>query len=102
MATVTDATPGSATAPTGTVSFANSGGTFSAASCTLGSASTNPTTGAVSTNCTVSFTPTTSGPHTIMATYGGELTHDGSHGGTVVAATTPLGPARTSVTWLPA
>src|SRR5437879_6093706 len=49
-ATVTDATPGSASAPTGTVGFTNSGGTFSASSCTLGSASTNPTTGAVSTD----------------------------------------------------
>src|SRR3989442_6157729 len=56
-ATVTDATPGSASAPTGTVGFTNSGGTFSASSCTLGSASTNPTTGAVSTSCAVSFTP---------------------------------------------
>src|SRR5439155_1159466 len=55
-ATVTDATPGSASAPTGTVGFTNSGGTFSASSCTLGSASTNPTTGAVSTSCAVSFT----------------------------------------------
>src|SRR3989454_753135 len=62
-ATVTDATPGSASAPTGTVGFTNSGGTFSASSCTLGSASTNPTTGAVSTSCAVSFTPTASGLH---------------------------------------
>src|SRR2546427_7246602 len=62
-ATATDATPVVATAPTVTVSFANSGGTFSASSCTLGNANTNPTTGAVSTSCAVSFTPTASGLH---------------------------------------
>src|SRR5256886_16058834 len=47
-AAVTDATPAGATAPTGTVSFANSGGTVSRPSFTLGNANTNPTTGAAS------------------------------------------------------
>src|SRR2546426_8494279 len=36
--------------------------------------------GAVSTSCAVSFTPTASGLHTITATYGGDTTHDGSSG----------------------
>src|SRR3989442_982355 len=74
-ATVTDATPGSASAPTGTVGFTNSGGTFSASSCTLGSASTNPTTGAVSTSCAVSFTPNAVAIHTITASYSGDTTN---------------------------
>src|SRR2546422_601538 len=56
-ATVTDATPGSSRAPTAALHFTNHVGTFSASGCTLGSASTNPTTGAVSTSCAVSFTP---------------------------------------------
>src|SRR2546422_5626702 len=37
-----------------------------------------------STSCAVSFTPTASGLHTITATYGGDTTHDGSSGTTVV------------------
>src|SRR3989441_9712355 len=85
-ATVTDATPGSASAPTGTVGFTNSGGTFSASSCTLGSASTNPTTGAVSTSCAVSFTPNAVAIHTITASYSGDTTHAMSSGTTVVTA----------------
>src|SRR2546425_6445477 len=79
-ATVTDATPGSASAPTGTVGFTNSGGTFSASSCTIGSASTNPTTGAVSTSCAVSFTPNAVAIHTITASYSGDTTHAMSSG----------------------
>src|SRR3989442_1766247 len=87
-ATVTDATPGSASAPTGTVGFTNSGGTFSASSCTLGSASTNPTTGAVSTSCAVSFTPNAVAIHTITASYSRDTTHAMSSGTTVVTALT--------------
>src|SRR2546428_805184 len=85
---ITDATPGSASAPTGTVGFTNSGGTFSASSCTLGSASTNPTTGAVSTSCAVSFTPNAVAIHTITASYSGDTTHAMSSGTTVVTALT--------------
>src|SRR3989442_186672 len=87
-ATVTDATPGSASAPTGTVGFTNSGGTFSASSCTLGSASTNPTTIAVSTSCTPSITPNPIAIHTITASYSGDTTHAMSSGTTVVTALT--------------
>src|SRR5437879_10642786 len=80
--------PDLATAPTGTVSFTNSGGTFSASSCTLGSASTDSTTGAVSTRCAVSFTPNAVGTHTITASYSGDTTHATSSGTTVVTALT--------------
>src|SRR5437667_2801204 len=93
--TATDATPGSASAPTGTVGFTNSGGTFSASSCTLGSASTNPTTGAVSTSCAVSFTPNAVAIHTITASYSGDTTHAMSSGTTVVTATTVVSPQTT-------
>src|SRR5438552_9558478 len=92
-ATVTDTTPGVATTPTGTVSFTNSGGTFSAASCTLSG------TGS-SASCSVTFTPNASGAHTITATYGGDATHDGSSGTTVVTATKH--PTTTSVSCTPA
>src|SRR5437667_390164 len=86
--TATDATPGSASAPTGTVGFTNSGGTFSASSCTLGSASTNPTTGAVSTRCATSFNPNDIAIHSITASYSGDTTHAMSSGTTVVTALT--------------
>src|SRR5437016_4749327 len=92
-ATVTDTGPGTAITPTGTVSFANSGGTFSAASCTLSG------TGS-SASCSVTFTPNASGAHTITATYGGDATHDGSSGTTVVTATKH--PTTTSVSCTPA
>src|SRR2546422_573809 len=68
-ATVTDATPGSASTPTGSTAFTTTGRTFSSSSCTLGSASTNPTTGAVSTSCAVSFTPNAVAIHTITASF---------------------------------
>src|SRR5438876_1065870 len=56
--------------------------------CTLGSASTNPTTGAVSTSCAVSFTPNAVAIHTITASYSGDTTHAMSSGTTVVTALT--------------
>src|SRR5207253_1828589 len=83
--TVTDATPGSATAPTGTVSFTADVGSSAIASCTLGGATTD-SAGEVSTSCSVSYTPTAVGPHTITASYSGDTTHDGSSGATVVTA----------------
>src|SRR5206468_2484313 len=58
------------------------------ASCTLGGASTDPLTGAVSTSCAVSYTPTVVGPHTITASYGGDASHLGSSGAFVVTALT--------------
>src|SRR5206468_2978447 len=74
-ATVTDSTPISATAPSGTVSFTADVASSAFASCTLGGATTNSLTGAVSTSCTVSYTPTAVGPHTITASYSGDTTH---------------------------
>src|SRR2546426_52782 len=84
-ATVTDSTPTSATAPSGTVSFSQD--TDSAfASCSLGSPSTNATTGAVSTSCAVTYTPSTVGIHLITASYGGDTSHLSSSGTTTVTA----------------
>src|SRR5207245_9874804 len=73
-ATVTDATLGSATAPTGTVSFTADLASSAFASCTLAGA-TPDSAGAVSTSCTVSYTPTAAGPHTITASYSGDASH---------------------------
>src|SRR5947209_2927293 len=87
-ATVTDATPGSASAPTGTVGFTNSGGTFSASSCTLGSRSEEPRAGTVSTSCADIFPPNAVAIHTITAWYSGDTTHAMSSGTTVVTALT--------------
>jgi hypothetical protein len=74
-ATVSDTSPGSATAPTGTVSFSSSGrGIFSATHCTLSGTGT-------SASCTVTFHPLIPlNGQTITATYGGDSTHQGSTG----------------------
>src|SRR2546430_5560720 len=85
-ATVTDSTPTSASAPSGTVSFTADVSSSAFASCTLGGASTNTLTMAVSTSCAVSYTPTVVGPHTITASYGGDASHLGSSGAFVVTA----------------
>src|SRR5207253_2256709 len=84
-ATVTDSTPLSATAPSGTVSFTADLASSAFASCTLGGATTN-SAGAVSTSCSVSYTPTAVGPHTLTASYGGDTTHLSSAGSFVVTA----------------
>jgi YVTN family beta-propeller protein len=78
-ATVKDTSPGSATRPTGTVSFSSSGrGVFSATHCTLSGTGT-------SASCTVIFQPLPSVPsnsQTITASYGGDSTHQSSTGST--------------------
>jgi hypothetical protein len=78
-ATVSDTSPGSATAPTGTVSFSSSGrGIFSATHCTLSGTGT-------SASCTVTFQPLASIPpnsQTVTASYGGDSTHQSSTGST--------------------
>src|SRR2546422_1054390 len=85
-ATVTDSTPTSASAPSGTVSFTADLASSAFASCTLGGASTDPLTGAVSTSCAVSYTPMAVGPHTITASYSGDASHLSSSGAFVVTA----------------
>ncbi|MFL5798727.1 MAG: hypothetical protein ACJ77A_12450, partial [Actinomycetota bacterium] len=73
-ATVTDNAAGGALTPTGTVIFSsNLAGTFSSpgTTCTLSGSGATAT-------CSVVFTPTASGSHTITATYGGSATHLGS------------------------
>src|SRR2546426_320312 len=75
-ATVFDASAGTKSPPSGTVSWASSGsGTFSSTTCML-------TAG----QCSVSYTPTAigSGIHTITADYGGDSTHAPSSGTTTV------------------
>src|SRR2546422_7329623 len=99
-ATVTDASPGTASRPTGWGGFWSRGVSSSASSCTLGSASTNPTTGAVSTSCAVSFTPNAVAIHTITASYSGDTTHAMSSGTTVVTALTHA--TTTAVNCMPA
>jgi YVTN family beta-propeller protein len=78
-ATVTDTSPGSATAPTGTVSFSSSGrGVFSAAHCTVSGSGT-------SASCTVDYHRPAGVPfkaQTITASYSGDSTHQGSTGST--------------------
>src|SRR5205823_1355712 len=74
-ATVTDSTPLSATAPTGTVSFTADVASSAFASCTLGGASTNSLTPTLRTSYPVSYTPTAVGPHTITASYSGDASH---------------------------
>src|SRR3989454_3121833 len=66
-ATITDSSPGTTTAPTGTVSFTTSGtatGAVSPTSCVLASGS-----------CSVTFTATLSGTATVTGTYGGDTIH---------------------------
>src|SRR5207247_306893 len=85
-ATVTDSTPTSASAPSGTVSFTADLASNACTGSTRGGASTNPLTVAVSSSCAVSYTPTVVGPHTITASYGGDASHLGSSGAFVVTA----------------
>jgi hypothetical protein len=59
------------------VSFSADSGIFvSGASCTLDG------TG----RCSVTYTPTTLGPHTLTGSYGGDAKHGGSSGNTSVTA----------------
>lgn len=73
-ATVTD-TGGTVMTPiTGAVTFTTSGsGSFTGNPCTLSGAG-NPA------SCSVTFTPTSAGTHTITGSYGGDANHTGSSG----------------------
>ena len=76
-ATVSDTSPGSATAPSGTVSFTSSGpGVFSATQCTL-------SVGDTLASCSVYYATPAGVPmrgQTITASYGGDSTQQGSAG----------------------
>ena len=73
--TVTDTSGGTASIPTGTVTFTSSGaGSLSSSLCTLSGTTSN------SASCTVSYTPTGSGTHMITVTYNGDTTHSASSG----------------------
>jgi len=86
-ATVTDSSPGTPTTPTGSVGFTSSGpGTFSPLSCALTSGS-----------CSVIFTPTSTGSHTITGSYGGDSKHSTSSGTFLLTVTTPADVAVTVI-----
>ncbi len=77
---------GIVTSPTGTVTFAlrsdsTASGSFSASSCGLLAGSTAGTS-----SCSVSFTPSSAGAATMVATYDGDLNHSGSSGGASLTA----------------
>jgi len=74
--TVSDVSPGTTNTPSGTVSFvSNSTGTFNPSGCILTAAAT---IGVAS--CSVPYTPTVAGRHTITGSYGGDSAHVGSIG----------------------
>src|SRR5439155_3812930 len=78
-ASVSDIDLGIQTTPTGNVSFSSSGtGTFSSSSCTLAGSGS-------AASCSVSYTSTGLGGSPITATYGGDATHAGSSGFTLIA-----------------
>jgi len=93
-AVVTDTASGTKSAPTGDVNFTADGGVAPFGVCGL---IPSGTTGTAS--CSVPFTSTKAGTHTITASYGGDLTHSASTGSTTVAITP--GPP-TLVTLVPA
>jgi hypothetical protein len=82
--TVNDTSGGTASGPTGNVSFtSNAGGSFSdGGSCTLGASGTSGVS-----SCQVTYTPTTvgSGSHTITAAYAGDATHASSQSTTGIS-----------------
>ena len=74
-ATVTDTAGAGATTPTGTVSFTTDSGTFGGSgNCTLDA------TG----RCSVTYTPTVVGAHTITSSYKGDSVHAVSSGSATV------------------
>src|SRR5207249_3817223 len=79
---------------TGTVNFFADGATTAFASCSLTG------TGQVQT-CAVSYTTTTVGPHTIVATYEGDATHESSSSATAAAVTVTKHPTVTTVSCNP-
>ena len=96
-ATVTDIDVGTASTPTGGVSFgSNSTGTFApATSCSLVASAT---TGISS--CQVTYTPITSGHHLLSATYAGDPSHSGSSNSFNLGIT-PKAPTTTSISCSP-
>src|SRR5437773_1837788 len=85
-ATLHTSTSSSSSAPICTASFTADVASSAFASCTLGGASTDPLTGAVSTSCEIGSAPCRESAHTITASYGGDASHLGSSGAFVVTA----------------
>jgi hypothetical protein len=76
-AIVDDADSGTKQAPTGSISFSDTGSSTGKLSCTLAADGI-----AGESKCAATITPTTSGTPTIRADFGGEATHSASHGST--------------------
>jgi phospholipase C len=86
-ATVTDTDSGTQTTPTGTVSFSTSGsGSFS----NSGICSLTRTYFTNAAHCTVTYTSTAVGSHTLTALYGGDDAHDTSSGASALTVTSPI------------
>ena len=85
-ATVTDTAAGAPITPDGAVSWFSGGeveeDVFSDDACTLAGSAATAT-------CSVTYTPSTAGAHTIGATYGGLAIHGTSSGGAQVTVTSP-------------
>src|SRR3989475_9377636 len=77
-ATVADSLRPASSGPSGRSSFTADVSSSAFASCTLGGASTDPLTGAVSSSCTVSYTPTVVGAHHTTAIHGDAASQPGS------------------------
>ena len=85
-ATVTDASAGAASPPTGTVTWSTTGtGTFSTSSCTLAAVPASST----ASTCSTSYTPSIAGSHPVTGSFGGDAGHDASGGTTTVTAQSP-------------
>jgi len=91
--TVADQAPGTASTPTGTVTFAPGG------TCTLSHSSSDPNP---ESTCTVTITPTATGQLSVSAKYSGDSIHFGSQGSTTVNVTPAiLNSTSTSISCIP-
>jgi len=92
-ATVADGAAGTASIPTGTVTFAPGG------TCTLSHSNSDPNPDST---CSITITPTATGQLSISATYSGDSTHSGSQGSTTINVTPAiLNSTNTSISCVP-
>src|SRR5438552_7481275 len=89
--TVTDTSPGTFLSPTGTVVLTQTGVTGSFTACTL-----SGTTAAAT--CTSTFTASTAGTASVIASYQGDTSHDLSSGTASITVNQPVHTTTTSVT----
>src|SRR5205807_7466235 len=92
-ATVADGAAGTASIPTGTVTFAPGG------TCTLSHSNSDPNPDST---CSITITPTATGQLSISATYSGDSTHSGSQESTTINVTPAiLNSTNTSISCVP-